>query len=156
MEQLRKLGRILQKQSTVKMSVIAYILLSFVSVFMFYQSSNTYTLVGNHSIFYPYLGVFLAESMDSSVFAISMICWWVVSVVLFVVASFLFFVRKKVRLLQVAVFADAAFTFFFTGVNIYFNGFLPFHILMLLGGFFNCLFGRYLCLCRKSIDTKEE
>ncbi len=142
MSNREKIIMILKKQSIVYTIAMVYIVFSGFNIFLFSNSNHFYTILGNHSILYPFLAIL---SFDSTVLVLSLTVWWIVSVSFLLAASFVAIVKRKYLLLQISAFADSAFTIIFAGLNAYYMGFSELHLLMLLGGLINVIFGVYLC-----------
>ncbi len=146
--------RFFGKRSTANILVCAYIVFSLLNVAAFFRWGYidiSYTLWGNHSIFYPFIGLLLAADMGSKTLMIFMFAYWPLSIVFLIVSLILVLTRRNYLLILLAVEIDVIFVLLFAVVNILWVGFLSLHLAMLIGAAMNLVFGLYLHWYRKGI-----
>ena len=109
-----------------------------------FWADSLYTIFGNHSIFYPFFGVLIADEMDAQGLAYFFILYWIINILLLSLGYIQAILRKKYAILLIVVFLDAVFTSAFTIANVLYGGLMSLHFFMLLGAILDFGFGHYL------------
>ena len=130
-------------------NVIAFFKSDFWAIYLF-------TLLGNQSIFYPFLGLLIAEEIDSYLLACFFLVYWATSILLLCISYLKAILQHKNKLLHIVVLTDAAFTILFTVANIFYGGFMLLHLVMLLGAVLDFVLGQYLFKQCKTADGLRE
>ena len=111
---------------------------------MNFWADSLYTIFGNHSIFYPFFGVLIADEMDAQGFAYFFVLYWIINILLLSLGYIQAIRRRKYAILLIVVFLDAIFTSIFTIANILYGGLMSLHFFMFLGAILDFGFGHYL------------
>jgi len=151
---IQRLKAFFAKRSTLNILVYGYVAVSFLNLVTFFMGDFIYTLWGNHSIFYPFLGLLMLADTESQALAWFFLIYWGASTVWLVVSYIQIFKWKKYFMLQLAVFSDVVFVILFTLANIQYGGFMDLHIAMLFGALHSFGFGLYLC-CYKHCEERR-
>lgn len=137
-----------QKHTLVNILVVVYWAVSFINILLFFDSGSwgepIYTLLGNHSLLYPFWGMLIAIDIESRLLFLFFILYWMITVVCFVVSSIIMLRKKKYRVFRILVFSDSIFVILFTLSNMWCGGVVDLHYLMLLGALINLCFWFYL------------
>lgn len=145
----------LRKRSILNAFVSGYTVISFLNIAVFFHGSigseMLCTIMGNHSVLYPYWGILIAAEMESTVLVLCILFYWVTNLISLITSYIAILTKGKYRAFQIVVISDVIFSAIFILANIWYGGLLDLHLFMLLGIILNLCFWYYIRMCQRTM-----
>lgn len=113
--------------------IVGYLLFSF-CIWPLFHFTDLYTLLGFHSPLYAFFLILNGGTLESNFLILLGAIVFVFGIVMLLLGTLFGLWKRKYTLFICTLFIDAGATFSYGIFNIFHAGFMPLHILMLVGG----------------------